>query len=623
MKKNKTAAEHYFCANVRCFEKTMFTTVSKYFPVGAELLPGSRLQIPGTNEKFVIVRRLGEGSFGATYTAYQEDSANPNAPAPDPIPFVIKHFLYDKDSKRTQDQLLTDVEREFGVGIVLEARSQSLYSEQNGVTPLTRWFDMAANSGYILFPYVNAESLANVIDNEFHPILKSLRPIREKKVVVARALARAIDMAEALGRMHAMGVFHRDLAPRNVIVANAPNRDDIKNTYLIDYGLSCAEVAPGREMLFDELGLDEGDVVCRIRGYIDAEYGDIDQLKREQKFNDFRADASRKIPFAKYDIYALGAILNEMIEPLYRRRVRQLIDDQGRRTKNPDFPVLEIERDYVPEELKMIIRRMTGPVNQRSDGFEFAFVLRVLLRKLQDELAETADQVPAGPDPFLKIVAETMYNIDVAQKTDDHFFRKKGGDFAFLINGEEFTRNIANPISVRIGDVVTFRINTIGFPFYFVGARTGEFDFKELDVVKGGTVNDPFNITDEMIDKGVLRIVSSPILTIRQSLISGTAFTRAVLEVRWTEAFMSNFSYFGYSSSADEYMGGNIAVYSRREATSDFSLGGGGAANTTTTPATTTTAGKGDGMGSARTPTDSSESGSTPVLPDPRFRRQN
>lgn len=102
------------------------------------------------------------------------------------------------------------------------------------------------------------------------------------KLPIDRAIRIAVRICEALDHIHSRGVVHRDLKPENIMV---DERDQIK---LIDFGLASSQEA--RRLTFGKLS--------QLMGTCD--YIAPEQVKGK------RGDA-------RSDIYALGAILYEML----------------------------------------------------------------------------------------------------------------------------------------------------------------------------------------------------------------------------------------------------------------------------------------------------------------------
>jgi serine/threonine protein kinase len=161
-----------------------------------------------------------------------------------------------------------------------EALAGAQVSHQN-VASATDFGDLADGTRYLVMEYVRGESLRAAIDREapFGP---------QRAVLIAR------QVAVALREIHARGIVHRDIKPRNVMLAEG---DFVK---VVDFGL--AKIDGAR---FSALPPDEAEEDSRLtgRGVI---FGTVEYLAPEAAFGMELVDA-------RADLYAVGVMLYEML----------------------------------------------------------------------------------------------------------------------------------------------------------------------------------------------------------------------------------------------------------------------------------------------------------------------
>ncbi|MBL0170570.1 MAG: serine/threonine-protein kinase [Gemmatimonadaceae bacterium] len=133
---------------------------------------------------------------------------------------------------------------------------------------------------YYVMPYVRGETLR-------------ARLARETQLPVADAIAIATAVADALADAHAAGIVHRDIKPENILLQQSANGT---HPLVADFGIALAvQQAGGARMTQTGLSL-----------------GTPQYMAPEQAMGD-------KVIDARADIYALGAVLYEMLagEPPY------------------------------------------------------------------------------------------------------------------------------------------------------------------------------------------------------------------------------------------------------------------------------------------------------------------
>ena len=207
--------------------------------------------------------------------------------------------------------------------------------------------DLDDGTRYLVMEYVKGSHLRDLID-------------REAPLDSERAIRIARQMAVALDYIHARGMVHRDIKPRNVMLETG---DFVK---IVDFGL--AKIDGARLSTFSD---DEAEEDSRLttRGVI---FGTVEYLAPEAAFGMELVDA-------RADLYALGVIVYEMLA--------------GKRPfdgKN-DAEVFAKQRHQAPP-----------PIAERAPGVEVSRDLEAIVDKLLakdfDERYQTASELIAALD---------------------------------------------------------------------------------------------------------------------------------------------------------------------------------------------------------------------------------
>ena len=205
-----------------------------------------------------------------------------------------------------------------------------------------RMFDLgrSGDTTYITMEYVSGEDLKTLLRRISH-------------LPAPKAVSMARQVAEGLAEAHRQGVIHRDLKPQNIMI------DREGNARIMDFGIARAVKAKGLT--------DPGMII-----------GTPDYMAPEQ-FEGLEADA-------RTDIYALGAILYEMLTggppfkgetPLVVAMKHKLERPRDPRETNPQ----------VPEALSRLILRCLE--KNRDTRFSSADEVLAGLRELERRLPST------------------------------------------------------------------------------------------------------------------------------------------------------------------------------------------------------------------------------------------
>ena len=213
----------------------------------------------------------------------------------------------------------------------------------SGGTP-AYWFTM---------PYVEGESLRSRLD-------------RERQLPIDQALQIAREAARALDYAHQHGVIHRDIKPENILLT------EDGSTLVADFGIARA--------LVGEEGLTQTGLAIGTPAYMSPE----------------QASADRSTD-ARTDIYALGAVLYEMLagEQPYTGATAQAVI--LKRFTEP-VPSVRTSRPNVPESVDIAIQRALAPVpaDRFGSAGEFARAIGSAVTSATAPAAAPADHIPSA-----------------------------------------------------------------------------------------------------------------------------------------------------------------------------------------------------------------------------------
>jgi len=184
-----------------------------YIPAFHQLQPGTVLQ-----GRYLVGKVLGEGGFGITYVGRELKLG---------LKIAIKEYYPSGSATRTSSQS-SEVHSAYGNDdtfakgkekFLQEAKTMALLDRQPHIVAVRDYFE-ENNTAYIVMEYVEGTTL------------KELTKEKGGKIPASELLDLIKPMFSALGRMHSLGLIHRDISPDNLMIENG----SIK---LLDFG--CAK----------------------------------------------------------------------------------------------------------------------------------------------------------------------------------------------------------------------------------------------------------------------------------------------------------------------------------------------------------------------------------------------
>jgi len=189
---------------------------------------------------------------------------------------------------------------------------------------------------FYVMPFVNGESLRDRIE-------------REGMLAVDEAIGITLEVADALGHAHAVGIVHRDIKPENILLQGG-------HALVADFGIARAVSDAGAHKL-TQTGMAVGTPVY---------------MAPEQSLGHAVGPTA--------DLYSLGCVLYEMLAgepPFAGKNAAQVMARHAMET----VPSVRIVRNAVPEEIEEAIFRVLGkvPADRPQTAADFAESLGVIL----------------------------------------------------------------------------------------------------------------------------------------------------------------------------------------------------------------------------------------------------
>ncbi|OQB09677.1 MAG: Serine/threonine-protein kinase StkP [Deltaproteobacteria bacterium ADurb.Bin207] len=276
-------------------------------------------------QRYTIVARLGTGSMGAVYRAWQDRMARWVA---------LKIMRYDRT-----------VDAESRARFEREARSMSQLQSPHTVT-VYDFGEAEDGSVYLAMELLEGESLGQ-------------RLAREKRLPIRDAVHFVRGALTSLAEAHTKGIIHRDLKPDNLFltevpdVGGAPSREVCK---ILDFGIA--------KLIRDERAIDA------LETQAGTVFGTPRYMSPEQA-QGLRLDA-------RSDIYSLGVILYQMVTGIPPFDDEEAVVVMARHIKTKPVPPRDIAPEAeIPPSLERIILRALAkdPIDRPATAEAFLLAL--------------------------------------------------------------------------------------------------------------------------------------------------------------------------------------------------------------------------------------------------------
>lgn len=188
-----------------------------FLSIGAEL-----------DGRYRIARVLGDGGFGVTYLAWEQNLQSLVA---------IKEYFYRDAATRADDRLNIEVypgslQDTFYHGLdrfLTEARLLARFDQNPNIVSVKTFF-RANGTGYMVMEYMEGIAMSQYLEQS-----------PENKITFQRALTLLRPVMDALHAVHQEGLLHRDVTPANIYITKD---EQVK---LLDFGSARSHLGKGNK----------------------------------------------------------------------------------------------------------------------------------------------------------------------------------------------------------------------------------------------------------------------------------------------------------------------------------------------------------------------------------------
>lgn len=327
------------------------------------------------DNRYRIVRLLGQGGFGAVYEAIDEKFG-------EPIALKEIHLLSKLSDEKKKSEVIKAFRRE----------AKALAKAKHETIPFVRDYFSAEDRQFLAMELVEGDELFELLE-------KHQKPFSLKEV-----LDWANQLLDTLDYLHTLSppIFHRDIKPQNL---KLNSRGKIK---LLDFGI--AKVVESET----QISLTQKTMMAATREYspIEQLLHAIEPMSREYfllKYKDQTEKILKQKTDARCDIYSLGATLYHLLTnrvPIdSAKRITEILDG-----KQDPLPIPHKINLSIPAEISNFL--LKAMAIERKNRFKSAMEMHKTLEQIETSQKQQKDeaikQIWAAEQENLKIEREKL-----------------------------------------------------------------------------------------------------------------------------------------------------------------------------------------------------------------------
>lgn len=363
------------------------------------LRSGEQFSDPAQKTVYSVIRKLGSGSAGTTYSAVVGSFTKQQIrDGKMRATHVLK--VHDVSRGETPAQLEQRARHEFEISRFIETAgkaSDGKFCGVDAVCALAFFVDADTQSVVTVFPYENAIDLQSFMQKELYGSFgESAVEYKRQVLEISRLLFKAVR------NLNAVGLYHRDIKPDNVIVSFFYSNEDgplvprIRSLKLIDFELSCALVEPAFQRALELIAAKKKtpllleSLTCALPTnkdryvyfcnptFRDPLSGSGDRTNSQPAQFQFTRDEARE-KWRFFEMFSCAIVAQLLCDPDQNEDALVSPELQA----NMGVPKIR-QTKRMPDGLFDILQEMTGPLSKRRGLADYAIQINYLLTSLED-----------------------------------------------------------------------------------------------------------------------------------------------------------------------------------------------------------------------------------------------